>query len=86
MKASILYHPQSMTARMVEEYVHDFERLHGVTIELVSLETKEGADLAKLYDVTQYPAVLALRDDGELLQYWQGEQLPLMAEVMAQLR
>ena len=86
MKATILYHPQSESARRVEEYVHDFERLHSTTIELVSLETKEGAELAKLYDIVQYPAVLAMRDDGELLQHWQGEQLPLMDEVVAQLR
>jgi hypothetical protein len=86
MKATILYHPYSESARVVEEYAHDFERIHGTAIELVSLETKEGAELAKLYDIIQYPAVLARRDDGELLQHWQGEQLPLMDEVVAQLR
>lgn len=41
--------------------------------------------MASLYDVTRYPAVLATREDGELLYLWQGEQLPLMNEVAAYL-
>ena len=68
---------------MIEEYSHDFERTRGKAIELVSLETKEGADMAKLYDIVQYPALLAIRDDGSLMKNWEGEQLPLMNEVAA---
>lgn len=41
--------------------------------------------MARLYDVTSYPAVLATRDSGEMLALWQGDQLPLMNEVAAYL-
>lgn len=85
MKATILYHPNSEWARNVEEYARDFERQRGKKIDLVSLELQEGAAMASLYDVTRYPAVLATREDGELLYLWQGEQLPLMNEVAAYL-
>ncbi len=71
---------------MVEEYARDFERQRGQTIELVSLDTVEGADMARLYGIVQYPALLVIRDDGQLLKEWQGERLPLMDEVASYLR
>lgn len=83
MKLFILYHPQSDHARMVEEYVRGFEQTRRKMIELISLESKEGAEMARLYDIVQYPAVLALRQDGQLLKLWQDEHLPLMDEVAA---
>jgi len=71
---------------MVEEYVQDFERQRGQTIELISLDTVEGADMARLYGILQYPALLVIRDDGQLLKEWQGERLPLMDEVAGYIR
>jgi thioredoxin-like negative regulator of GroEL len=85
MKVVALYHPNSEWARSVEEYARDFEHQRGKKIELASLEVREGAALASLYDITRFPALVALRDDGEMLAMWQGEQLPLMNEVAAYL-
>jgi hypothetical protein len=84
MKVCILYHPESEFSRPVEEFAHDFQHSHaGSRLELISLQTREGAALASLYDVMRYPAVMALRDDGQILQLWEGEKLPLMSEVAA---
>jgi hypothetical protein len=83
MKVVILYRPDSEFARSVEEYAHDIERQQAIKPELISVETREGANLASLYDIVQYPTILALRNTGELLQFWSGEQLPLMNEVSA---
>ncbi|CAN5674489.1 hypothetical protein BH23PAT2_BH23PAT2_03440 [soil metagenome] len=77
----MLYHPNSEFARPVEQYATDFERVHRQKIELLSLETKEGAELARLYDIVRYPAVLARTDEGVLLKQWQQDSLPLMNEV-----
>ena len=83
MKAIVLYHPSSDHARMVEEFAHDFQRAEASRrLELVSVDTKDGASLAELYGITQYPAVLALADDGRLLNVW-SDKLPLMNEVAA---
>jgi hypothetical protein len=81
MKVLILYHPKSEHSRVVEEFVHDFGHEHpdGKMVPL-SLDTVEGSEAAALYGVTQYPAVLALNNNGELLKDWQGS-LPLMNEV-----
>ncbi len=81
MKISILYHPNSEYARSVEEYAHDFENQKGVAIDLKSLETKEGAYLATLYGIVQYPALLVLRDNNDLIKNWEGVPLPIMNEV-----
>lgn len=83
MKAVVLYHPSSDHARSVEEFAHDFQKVEaGRKIDLISVDTKDGAAMAALYDITQYPAVLALTNDGRLLNIW-SDQLPLMNEVAA---
>lgn len=85
MKALILYRPNSEFARTVEQYVRDFERQRYKKIELVNIDTAEGAEKARLYDVVQYPALLVLRDDGQFMKMWQGSQMPLMDEVAGYL-
>lgn len=82
----MLYHPVSEHGRLVEEYARDFERIHHKTPELMSLETKEGANIAKVYDVVQYPAIIVTQDDGAHMKQWEGDKLPLMGEVAAGLR
>jgi len=81
MKALVLYRPNAEFARMVEEYARDIESQKGLTLELISVDSIEGADMAKLYGIVQYPAILAIREDGQLMREWQGERLPLMDEV-----
>lgn len=84
MKTVILYHPKSEFAGMAEDYKRDYElRHHGQKIELLSLETVEGAELAKLYGVVRYPAVLAIADNGSLLKLWQDRPWPLFDEIVA---
>lgn len=84
MRVLVLYHPKSEHGGRVLDYARDFDRLHKdqkQKIELVSLETKEGANLAKLYDVVRYPAVLAIAGDGSMQRLWQEENLPLLREL-----
>lgn len=86
MKVFILYHPQSDHAREVETFKRDYESSQGGEIDLVSLETRDGADMARLYDIVRYPAVLAIREGGDLLKHWEDEKLPLMQEVASYQR
>lgn len=83
MKVVILYRPNSEKARIVEEYVHDISRQQNVQPQLIDIDTPEGSAIQSLYDLTSFPAVLVIRDDGQLIQYWAEEQLPLMQEVAA---
>lgn len=74
----------------MEEYAHDFTRQQGITIsiELVSLDTRDGASMASLYDVVQYPAIVVTAENGSILKFWQGpdETPPLMTELAAYAR
>lgn len=81
MKAVILYYPKSDHARAVESFARDFTRQAGRRLELVSLESRDGAATAALYDIVQYPAVIAMSNSGEALRIWQGPILPLMNEL-----
>ncbi len=80
MKAFILYRPNSEHDTMVQDFVRDYVRFTQDEIDLVSLDTRNGADKARLYDVTQYPAVVAVDENGVLQRIWQGT-LPLMNEL-----
>ena len=85
MKAYLLYRPDSEFARIVEEYARDFQHFKAKNIELVDLNTREGAAMATLYDIVQNPALIVIRDDGGLLKDWQGTQLPLRDELAGYL-
>ncbi len=81
-KLLVLYRPNSDHASDVESFVRDFQRQHdlGNKLELMSMNTRDGVATASLYDIMSYPAILALSDDGTLLNSWIGT-LPLMDEV-----
>ena len=82
MKIIVLYRPESEHSRLVEEFVHDYQRTHDAgNLEVLNIDTRDGSATASLYDVMQYPTILALRDDGSILRSWEGETLPLMDEV-----
>lgn len=85
MKLYFLYHPESDHRRLVEEYVDNARRLRGIDIELVSLETKEGSNMASLYDIVQYPGLIVVEDNGRVAKLWQGSELPLLDEVSGYL-
>ncbi|GAC1388302.1 MAG: hypothetical protein NVS1B7_3180 [Candidatus Saccharimonadales bacterium] len=82
MKVLVLYRQNSEYARKVEEFIHDYQRWHpGSTLEIQDMDTREGMAMATLYDIPSHPAILALRDDGGMIQTWHGDNLPLMSEV-----
>lgn len=84
MKIILLYRPQSEHARMVEDYVREFERREGSRqIELIDYDSRTGTDIAQLYGVVDQPAILALADGSQLLQMWVGPNLPLMDDIAA---
>ena len=86
MKILVLYRPNSEHGRLVEEFIHEFEhrhRSHSNRLEVLNIDSRDGSSTATLYDVMQYPAILVLKDDGYLQKSWEGEQLPLMDEIIS---
>jgi hypothetical protein len=78
--ALILYHPKSDHGGLVEDFARDYKNAKNKELKLLSLETVEGAEMAQLYDITAYPAVLVKANDGSLLKLWQGG-LPATSEL-----
>ena len=82
MNVVILYRPHSEHASAVESFVREFKLRNGTAeIELVDVDSPQGSDRATLYGVVQYPAILALRNDGSLQHIWEGGELPLLDEI-----
>lgn len=82
MRVVVLYRPNSEYDRVVEEFAREFSRRYpDKKIELISVNTRDGSATASLYDILRYPAVLALSDDGRVIQEWHEQRLPLMSEV-----
>ncbi len=82
MKVLILYRPDSEHARLVEEFVHDYQsRHHSDHLEVLNIDTREGSATATLYDIMQYPAIMVVHSDGFVQKIWQGDSLPRLDEV-----
>lgn len=81
MRVLILYHERGEHGGLVSDYVTEFKKYKRKAIELISLETVQGDDLAVLYGIDQYPAILVTADNGSMQRLWQGLPLPLMDEL-----
>lgn len=77
-----MYRSNSEHESLVQNFARDFKRRQtDRTLEFLDLNTRDGAAMASLYDIVQYPAILALNEEGQLLKAWIGDRLPLMDEV-----
>lgn len=81
MRVLVIYKTESDHAREVFDYLRDFERQTGHQIEEVDPESREGADFCRVYDIVEYPTILALDTNGQLLNQWRGRPLPTISEV-----
>jgi hypothetical protein len=82
MKVIVLYRPQSEHGRQVEEFVDNYKATGSTSkLETVNIDTRDGNSIAMLYDITRYPAILVVRDDGMLQKLWEGMDLPRVNDV-----
>ncbi len=81
MRIVVVYKTESDHAREVFDYLRDFERQTGRQIEEVDPDSREGANFARVYDIVEYPTLVALDANGQLLSQWRGRPLPTISEV-----
>ena len=81
MKAVVIYKDDSEHARAVIDWLRDFRRQSGKDIQTLEPETREGIDFCRVYDIVEYPTIVAMDDDSKPLQVWRGLPLPLINEV-----
>lgn len=81
MKVVVVYRPDSEHARIVTEWLRDFQRRTGKTLEEINPDTREGAALCRSYDIVEYPTLIALDDNSSMQNMWRGSILPTISEV-----
>ncbi len=81
MRVVVVYKYESDHAREVLDYLRDFSRQTGHTVEEIDPDTPDGADFCRTYDIVEYPTMLALSDNGQLQNMWRGRPLPTISEV-----
>lgn len=81
MKVVVVYKDESDHARTVLDFLRDFERQTGHSLETLNPETADGAQFCRVYDIVEYPTVIALSDDSVMQNMWRGLPLPTISEV-----
>lgn len=81
MRVVIIYKDASDHAREVMDYLRDFTRQTGRELETLDPDSREGVDFCRVYDIVEYPSIIALDDQGLLQNLWRGRPLPTISEV-----
>lgn len=81
MRAVVVYKSESDHAREVMDFLHDFGRQTGHVLEELNPESPEGDAFCHVYDIVEYPSIVALSDDGQVQHLWRGRPLPTISEV-----
>lgn len=81
MKTQLFYRPNSEHERLVIDYLRDFKMQTGKELPTVDVDSREGVELCRLYDIMQYPAIVVTDDEGKVQNIWVGESLPRIGEV-----
>jgi hypothetical protein len=85
MKLVILDHDRTEFTRSLDTFALECKRKTDQKIETISLETKEGSAISELYSPLNFPAILIIREDGQLVRSWQGSSLPVIDDVVGYL-
>ncbi len=81
MRVVVIYKDASDHAREVTDYLRDFTRQTGRELESLDPDSREGLDFCRVYDIVEYPSIIALDDQGQLQNLWRGRPLPTISEV-----
>jgi methyl coenzyme M reductase alpha subunit len=81
MRVVIVWKDYTDYAREVTDFLREFQRRTGKKLESVDPESRAGDSFARVYDIVQYPTIIAIATDGREQKRWAGLPLPLMDEV-----
>lgn len=81
MRTVVVFKDNTDTARQVTDFLRDFERQTGKTLEAIDPESREGVSFCQMYDIVEYPTVIAIDDNGVMQNTWRGVPLPTISEI-----
>lgn len=82
MKVVCLWKDQTDYAREVMDWMREFTHETGKEVESMDPESIEGEIFVRARDILQFPAVVAVSDDGQVLRQWLGTPMPQFDEVL----
>lgn len=85
MRIVVVYKEFSDYAREVTEWIDTFEKRSGQTVEQLDPESPDGEMFCSSRDITRYPTVAVVDNDGKTYEMWPGTPLPIIDEVMSYL-
>ncbi|MBQ3353348.1 hypothetical protein IJG89_03355 [Candidatus Saccharibacteria bacterium] len=80
MRVVCVYREGQDYSRSVTEWLENFRRQTGRTIETMDPDKNPG--FCEAYDIVEYPTFMALGERGEVRASWRGRDLPLINEVL----
>ncbi len=81
MKVVVVYKQESDYARAVLDWLGDFKRQTGKSLEEIDPDTRSGSIFCRDYDIVEYPTFVAVDEMGAMQNTWQGAMLPTISEV-----
>jgi len=78
---TVLYHPNSEQDALIRDLTYNYKRQTGKELDTLSLETIQGAEMARLYGAIDYPVIIAKDVNGHMLRMWEGNNIPLVSEI-----
>ena len=81
MKVVMLYRPNTEHERQALDYIRDFAMQTGKKLPTLDPDSPEGVDICRLYDIMQFPAILATDDEGHVQNLWTNYHMPTFSEL-----
>ena len=81
MKVVVVYKRERDYARSVLDWLADFTRQTGKTLEEIDPDTRSGGIFCRDYDIVEYPTIVAVDETGAIQNMWRGIMLPTISEV-----
>jgi hypothetical protein len=80
MRVVCVYRDNEDYTRSVDEWLENIRRQTGHEVE--TMNPDENISFCETYDIVEYPTIIALDNNGGVLNMWRGRTLPLMNEVL----
>ena len=81
MKVVVVYKQESDYARSIIDWLREFRRQTGKSVEEIDPDTRSGEIFCRDYEVVEYPTLVAFDDEGRVHAMWRGTMLPTISEV-----
>ena len=79
MRVAIIYRDNQDYSRSVEEWLEAFRRQTGK--KLGRIDPDRDPHFCEVYDIVEYPTIIAIGNQGDVRAMWRGRDLPLINEV-----